>query len=164
MNTYSKYDANVFLAKCPEPHEKGEEIPVTTKYGKENASIVHNLIYEKEGFFFYSITRADGFNTQERAKNKAERYSVYAASAEAKSNEYYDRSNKDKDFLSLGEPIKVGHHSEPVKLNAITNSLSPTPKRTLTRWQINWNWQNAFGHNSFKRSPKPSGSRAIINQ
>ena len=28
------------------------------------------------------------------------------------SNEYYAKSNKDRDFLSLCEPIKVGHHSE----------------------------------------------------
>lgn len=112
MNTYSKFDANVFLAKCPEPHQKGDEIHVTTKYGKENESIIHNLIYEKDGFFFYSITRADGFNLQERAKNKACKYSEYAASAEVKSTEYFNRSNKDAEFLSLGEPIKVGHHSE----------------------------------------------------
>ena len=37
---------------------------------------------------------------------------MWAASAEQKSNEYYEKSNKDRDFLSLGEPIKVGHHSE----------------------------------------------------
>ena len=29
-----------------------------------------------------------------------------------KSKQYFDKSNKDRDFLSLGEPIKVGHHSE----------------------------------------------------
>lgn len=29
-----------------------------------------------------------------------------------KSNEYFQKSNKHRDFLSLGEPIKVGHHSE----------------------------------------------------
>lgn len=112
MNTYSKYVPNVFLAKCDEKHEKGDVIPVTTKYGKENDSIVHNLIYERDGFFYYSIVRADGYNVQERAKAKAERYSNWAASAENKSNQYYEASNEGKDFLSLGEPIKVGHHSE----------------------------------------------------
>lgn len=112
MNTYSKYVPNVFLAKCPERHEKGDIIPVTTKYGKENDSEVHNLIYEKEGFFYYSITRADGFNIQERAKRKAERYSQWASSAENKSDQYLKASNEGADFLSLGEPIKIGHHSE----------------------------------------------------
>lgn len=112
MNTYSKFCPNVFLAKCTEKHEKGETIPVTTKYGKDNDSIVFNLIYEKDGFYYYSIVRADGFNCQERAKNKAEKYDNWAASAEKKSEDYYNRSNKDRDFLSLGEPIKVGHHSE----------------------------------------------------
>ena len=40
MNTYYKFAPNVFLAKCDEKHEKGETIEVTTKYGKENESIV----------------------------------------------------------------------------------------------------------------------------
>jgi len=112
MNTYYKFCANVFLAKCEEKHEKGEEILVTTKYGKENESIVFNLIFEKDGFYYYSIVRADGFNVQEWAKRRAERRRNWAESAERKSDEYYDKSNKDADFLSLGEPIKVGHHSE----------------------------------------------------
>lgn len=112
MNTYSKYAPTVFLAKCTEQHEKGSIIAVETKYGKENDSVVFNLIYEKDGFYYYSIIRADGFNTQERAKNKAEKYNSWAASAENKSDKYHERSNKDADFLSLGEPIKIGHHSE----------------------------------------------------
>lgn len=100
------------LAKCEEKYEKGEVIEVTTKYGKENECIVFNLIYEKDGFYYYSIVRADGFNVQEWAKQRAERRRMWAASAEQKSNEYYEKSNKDRGFLSLGEPIKVGHHSE----------------------------------------------------
>jgi hypothetical protein len=112
MNTYSKFIPNVWLAKCGEPHQKGDIIEVTTQYGKENECIIPNLIYERDGFFFYSIVRSDGFNSQERARKRAERYNQYATSAEKKSEQYYEASNKDKDFLSLGEPIKVGHHSE----------------------------------------------------
>ncbi len=111
-NTYSKYAPNVFLAKCTEQHEKGVTIPVETKYGKENESVVFNLIYERDGFYYYSIVRADGFNYQQWAQNRADRRRNWAASAENKSDEYYNKSNKDSAFLSLGEPIKVGHHSE----------------------------------------------------
>lgn len=111
-NTYHKYCPNVWVAKCTEKHEKGEKIPVENKYGKENDSIVFNLMGEKDGFFYYSIVRADGYNVQERARAKAERYSRWAASAENKSQKYYEASNEGKDFLALGEPIKVGHHSE----------------------------------------------------
>ena len=71
-----------------------------------------NLIFERDGFYYYSIVRADGFNVQEWAKRKAERRLGWAASAEQKSEAYYNASNKERDFLSLGEPIKVGHHSE----------------------------------------------------
>ena len=112
MNTYVKFAPNVFVAKCEEQYEKGEVIDVTTKYGKENECIVFNLIGKKDGFYYYSIVRADGFNVQEWAKAKAERRKEWAASAEKKSTEYFERSNKDSEFLSLGEPIKVGHHSE----------------------------------------------------
>ena len=103
---------NVFLAKCSEKYEKGKVIDVTTKYGKVNESIVFNLVYEKDGFYYYSIVRADGFNVQDWAKQRAERRREWAASANRKSTEYFNKSNKDSDFLSLGEPIKVGHHSE----------------------------------------------------
>ena len=112
MNTYSKFCPHVFLAKCEEQHEEGSEIVLTTRYGKENLSIVHNLIYEKDGFFFYSITRSDGFDTKEWAQRKANRYADRALSAKSKSNEHRQKANKDMDFLRLGEPIKVGHHSE----------------------------------------------------
>lgn len=112
MNTYYKYQPNVFLAKCTERYKKGDVITVETKYGKQNENIVFNLIFQKDGFFYHSIVRADGYNVQERAKAKAERYSKWAASAENKSNEAWKASHEGADFLSLGEPIKIGHHSE----------------------------------------------------
>lgn len=114
MNTYYKFAPNVFLAKCTEAHEKGEVIPVETRYGKENDSIVFNFMGKSKDdkFFYYSIVREDGFNAQEHAKRKAEKMQNAAYNAEKKSDEYYQASNEGKDFLSLGEPIKIGHHSE----------------------------------------------------
>lgn len=112
-NTYAKYTANVYVAKCPEMHEKGENIIVETKYGKENECIVFNLVgRDKDGNFYYSIVRADGYNVQERAKAKAARYQSWAAGAESKSNAQWEASNEGRDFLALAEPIKIGHHSE----------------------------------------------------
>jgi len=111
-NTYSKFVPNVFLAKCTEQHDKGDTITLETKYGQEHECIVFNLIAQREGFFYYSIVRADGYNVQERAKAKAERLSNWSSNAEARSNNLMNASNEGKDFLSLGEPIKVGHHSE----------------------------------------------------
>jgi len=113
MNTYKKYCPNVFVAQCEEKHEKGETILVTTKYGKENECIVFNLVLKgKDGFYYYSIVRADGFNIQEYAKQKAERYQKWAINAENKSNEYWEASHEGREFLALAEPIKIGHHSE----------------------------------------------------
>ena len=128
MNTYSKYCPNVYVAKCAERHEKGEIITVQTKYGKENECEVHNLVAASGGFYYYSITRADGYNMQERAKKKAEQQRASAIKAEAKSQHYFDRSNKDRDFLALGEPVKVGHHSEKKHRKAIEDAWNNTGK------------------------------------
>ena len=111
-NTYKKYCPNVYVAKCDAPHEKGETILVETKHGKENECIVFNLVHQTPDAFYYSIVRADGFNSQERAKNRAERLENASANATKKSNERWEAANEGRDFLVLAEPIKIGHHSE----------------------------------------------------
>lgn len=128
MNTYSKYCPNVFVAKCEDRHEKGEIIVVTTKYGKENEHIVHNLVKECDGFYYYSIVRADGYNVQERARRKAEKYEQAAMNADRRSEEFYQKSEKHADFLSLGEPVKVGHHSESRHRKMIKDARNNTRK------------------------------------
>ena len=65
---------------------------------------------------------------QERAKRKAEQQRASAIKAEAKSQHYFDRSNKDREFLSLAEPIKVGHHSEKRHRKAIEEAWNNTGK------------------------------------
>ena len=113
MNTYKKYCPNVFVAECTEKYEKGSIILLETKYGKEIENEVHNFLgTTKDGKFLYSITRTDGTNSQTRAAAKADRLEGYAANAEKRSTAYYEASKEGRDFLILGEPIKVGHHSE----------------------------------------------------
>lgn len=113
MNTYSKYCPNVFVAKCETEYKKAEIITLETKYGKEIENEVHNYLGKsKDGFFLYSITRVDGFNSQERALSKATKLEGYAANAEKRSDSYYQASQEGREFLALGEPIKIGHHSE----------------------------------------------------
>lgn len=113
QNTFKKYCPNVFVAQCTEQHAKGEIITLSTKYGKEVENEVHNFLGKtKDGFFLYSITRVDGFNSQARAANKADKLEGYAANAEKRSTAYYEASQEGRDFLALGEPIKIGHHSE----------------------------------------------------
>lgn len=112
MNTYVKYAPNVYIAKCEQEYQKGDTIQVTTKYGKENECIVFNLMGKKDGCFFYSVVRADGFNTQEWAKRRAEKLQGAAVKCEQKSGQLWEASREGREFLALGEPIKVGHHSE----------------------------------------------------
>jgi hypothetical protein len=115
MNTYIKYCPNVFIAKCSEPKHKGDIITLITKYGKEHECIVFNLVSrQKDLSYCYSIVRADGYNVQERAKAKAERYSSWSDSAQLKSNESYKKSDLSEKTTGIvfGQPILVGHHSE----------------------------------------------------
>jgi hypothetical protein len=97
----------VYLAECEGTHEKGDIITVTTRHGKENECIVYNLIGEKNGKYFYSIIRADGFNSQERAKRKSDKLEKYAINAEKRSEDRRKRSEESRNFLVLGEPIKI---------------------------------------------------------
>ena len=110
--TYSKYCPNVWLAKCDKPCKRDEIINVVTRYGKVNECVVHNLVRKDENHYYYSITRLDGYNTQERARRKAEQYENWAQARQIKSDQYYNASNEGAEFLSLAEPIKIGHHSE----------------------------------------------------
>ncbi len=112
MNTYSKYCPNVWVAKCEDKHEKGEIIELETKYGKVNEHIVWNLLYERDGYYYYSITRADGFNHQERAKQRAERLRGWAAGHEAKADAALTASENATKDIPFGQPIIVGHYSE----------------------------------------------------
>ena len=116
MNTYRRYCPNVFVAQCEEKHEKGDTIMVETKYGKENECIVHNFVgytgTKEKPMYCYSITRTDGYNSQERAKSKVEKLNNWADNANKKGSDWQEKSDEGKDFLALGEPIKVGHHSE----------------------------------------------------
>lgn len=112
MNTYAKFCPNVFVAKCEQQYQKGEHIFVQTKYGKENECIVFNLVHEQDKYYYYSIVRADGFNFQEHAKRRAKKLLSFSGNAGKKSDQYFKASDEGKEFLSLGEPIKVGHHSE----------------------------------------------------
>ena len=115
INTYSKFCPNVFVAKCPEQHKKGDVIILTTKYGKEIENEVHNYLGKtRDGFFLYSITRTDGFNAQERAQRKADRLNGYAANAKKRSDEAYKKADMSESATGIpfGQPILVGHHSE----------------------------------------------------
>lgn len=112
MNTYAKFAPTVFVAKCPEPHTKGDIIILTSKYGNETEVQVHNLVKQDNEHYYYSFTRCDGMDSQSFAQQKADRYQDYANNAIHRSQQWVNAANEGRDFLSLGEPIKIGHHSE----------------------------------------------------
>lgn len=114
--TFKKYCPNVWVAFMVEECEKGEVIQVENRYGDKKEYVVHNLVrkatIEQQPCYYYSITREDGYNSQERAKAKAEKYNEWAEARNKKSDQYHEASNEGAEFLSLAEPIKIGHHSE----------------------------------------------------
>lgn len=109
MNKFKKYCPNVWVAECEEEYEKGEIIELETKYGKTVECEVYNLIAKNSDKYFYSIIRVEELSYAQR---KAERYNNSSGNHAKKSNNYLDKSQEGREFLSLGEPIKVGHHSE----------------------------------------------------
>ena len=121
-NVYAKYCPNVWVAKCEEQHQKGDVIDVETKYGKVNECIVWNLVLEREGFHYYSITRADGFNHQEHAKAKADRWRGWAEGHRANSDAAFEASHNAVEGIPFGQPILVGHYSERKHRAAIERS------------------------------------------
>lgn len=123
-NTYAKFCPNVFVAKCEEPHKKGDIITVETKYGKENEHEVWNLVAQKNGFYYYSITRTDGYDFQERARQRAEKLAGYAASAEAKSSQYCEKAFQAVAGIVPGQPILTDHYSARYHRNALKRSDS----------------------------------------
>jgi hypothetical protein len=112
-NKFYGIGKNVWLAQTLEDYNKGDIIIMTNRHGKEKEYKIHNLYSSKErsrsGHNYYSITPIEDKNYYER---KAERMEQAIKNSLKKSDEYYEKSNKGSDFLCLGEPIKIGHHSE----------------------------------------------------
>lgn len=108
MNKFKKYCPNVWVAECDEEYEKGETIEIETKYGKTVECEVYNMVAKNDENYYYSIVRLD----EPYAQRKVKKYRNSAVNHMAKSAERLNASQEGRDFLSLGEPIKVGHHSE----------------------------------------------------
>lgn len=113
-NTFQKLNnAKVFLAKTKDTYERGDVIAVCSNRGVVSDHVVHNQIRMADTTHnYYSITRVDGMTSQDFAQRRADRYLGWSVSRAAKSDDAYTAAKKDYDFLSLAEPIKVGHHSE----------------------------------------------------
>jgi hypothetical protein len=110
MNKFKKYCPNVWIAECETEYAKGDVIQLETQYGKEVDCLVHNLItVGKNGLYYYSIERVEEKTYAER---KAERWQNASTNHSSKSDQAYQAAQEGREFLSLAEPIKVGHHSE----------------------------------------------------
>lgn len=113
-NTFKKACQGVYAMLSDDATlQHGDEATITTKHGKEVLVIVWKRLKEyTDGTALYSVIRDDGMNRKAFQAKKAERYEKAAERQERLSNEYYEKSNKHRDFLVLAEPIKIGHHSE----------------------------------------------------
>jgi len=109
MNKFKKYCPNVWVAECEEEYKKGEIIQIETQYGKEVDCEIYNLVLTRLDKFYYSVVKIED---QTYAERKAERYNNASYNNIKKSNERMNAAQEGREFLSLGEPIKVGHHSE----------------------------------------------------
>jgi hypothetical protein len=110
---FKKYTQGVYCMQSEDDNLQHEsEVTVTTKHGKDINVIVWKKLSTRNEHTFYSVIRIDGYDRAEHMRRKIERAENAQARQEKLANEYYNKSNKDRDFLSLAEPIKIGHHSE----------------------------------------------------
>lgn len=132
MENIFKKISGVFLMESDNADFKHlDETEIKTKYGKVIEVIVWKKIGSKDGKNYYSVIRGDGLNRSAWLAKKAERRLATAEKLKQKSDEYYDKSRKDHDFLVLGEPIKVGHHSEKRHRRAIEEAQNNMSKSCL---------------------------------
>ena len=122
-NTYTKYCPNVFVAKCEQTHGRGDIIEVETSRGNLHECEVWNYLgMSRDGLYMYSITRTDGTNKATMAQRRADRRREWAQKAEARSEQWFDKSQDAVAGIVPGQPILVGHHSERAHRNAIDRS------------------------------------------
>lgn len=122
-NCFKKYAAGVYCIQTQTPGLKhGDIVNVETRHGKTVECMVWKHLLTKNGFSYYSHVRTDGLNRTEWMRRKQERMENAAERQRRLSDEYYAKATKDRDFLVLGEPIKVGHHSEKRHRKAIENA------------------------------------------
>lgn len=112
MNRFKKFAENVFVAECDEEYKKNDIIELQTKYGKVVVCKVWNLIKKTEEKYYYSIERVDGVNSKTIAEKRAKRYKNTKENKIIESEKWFNKAQEGSDFLTLSEPIKVGHHSE----------------------------------------------------
>lgn len=112
-NQFKKYTSGVYCLESDcDTFQHGDQTSIKTRRGKEVEVTIWKKLFSRNGLTYYSIIREDGLTRTEWTKRRLERQQNAAARQEKLSDHHYKESNRDRDFLSLGEPIKVGHHSE----------------------------------------------------
>ena len=113
-NTLRKYYSSpkVFVLETENKYQKDDVVNYVTRYGKEIELIIYKLVKSVGIKNYYSYERLDGKNRKTILETRAEKRRGWAEANNNKSTEYWEKSQEGRDFLTLGEPIKVGHHSE----------------------------------------------------
>lgn len=130
INQYYKFAPNCWILKSNNSqYQKGDIVEIPNKYGDIKKHIIFkNINPNNKEFFYYSIIRRDGETSQTIAEKKVEKLAGYQANATKRANNYYEASQEGQDFLSLAEPIKIGHHSESKHRNLIDRNWSRMTK------------------------------------
>ncbi|WP_413711773.1 DUF3560 domain-containing protein [Rhizobium sp. Rhizsp82] len=110
---FKKYTTGVYCLETEtDDLTHGSVVEVTTRHGKNVAVMIWKKLLTKAGKTYYSYVREDGMDRKAWQARKVEKLQNAAARQNELSDSHYAKSNQHRDFLSLGEPIKVGHHSE----------------------------------------------------
>jgi hypothetical protein len=110
---YTKINLKGFAFWClstEKEFEPGSDVEIELKWGGTDERIIAKKVGAKDGKNIYTLIPNN--KSRNKKEKRAERYSAWSDKNTEKSNERYNANDIYRDFLSLGEPIKVGHHSE----------------------------------------------------
>jgi len=102
----------VYVLESEELYKKGDIVEYATRHGKDIELIIFKLVKKIGNKNYYSYIRSDGKNRQTILQNRLEKRLEWAGINETKATEKWEQASEGREFLSLGEPIKIGHHSE----------------------------------------------------
>ena len=99
MNTYSKYVPNVFLAKCSENTKKEKLLKLQPNMAKRMNVLYSISSMNVKAFIITPSSELTDLMCKNGPNKEPSAAMIGPSLPDKKSNEYFNRSNKDKDFL-----------------------------------------------------------------
>lgn len=98
----------------------------------------------------------EDMSMEERAEARAERYEELSDKRNSDANAAYDASKRISDFIPMGQPILVGHHSEG-RHRSDLKRIDGNMRKACDNWKLAKHWEGraaaAIRHAEYKNEP-----------